>query len=71
MIEAASAGASASIALVAKIAVNLIAFLALLQFINESLKWFGARVGLAPPHYPDFTFQVSCIMTITFMMRSR
>jgi len=58
LIEAASAGASASIALVANIVANLIAFLALLQFINETLKWFGARVGLAPPHYPEFTFQV-------------
>lgn len=58
LIEAASAGASTSIKLVANIAANLIAFLALLQFINETLKWFGAQVGLKPPHYPDFTFQV-------------
>ncbi|MEM7400051.1 MAG: hypothetical protein AAF354_14150 [Pseudomonadota bacterium] len=35
-----------------------IAFLALLQFINETLKWMGARVGLGPPDYPDFTFEV-------------
>lgn len=58
LIEAASAGASASIKLVANIAANLIAFLALLQFINETLKWMGARVGLGPPDYPDFTFEV-------------
>lgn len=58
LIEAASAGASTSIKLVANIGANLIAFLALLQFINETLKWFGAQVGLKPPFYPDFTFQV-------------
>lgn len=61
MIEAASAGASTSIKLVANIAANLIAFLALLQFINETLKWLGARAGLGPPDYPDFTFEVQSL----------
>ncbi|KAK3770003.1 hypothetical protein RRG08_043166 [Elysia crispata] len=55
LVEAASNGASMSIKLVANIAVNLIAFVALLQFINSTLIWFGDRVG-----YEDFTFQLIC-----------
>ncbi|RUS85361.1 hypothetical protein EGW08_006904, partial [Elysia chlorotica] len=55
LIEAASNGASMSIKLVANIAVNLIAFVALLQFINATLVWFGDRVG-----YEAFTFQLIC-----------
>lgn len=55
LIEAASNGASMSIKLVANIAVNLIAFVALLQFVNSTLVWFGDRVG-----YDDFTFQLVC-----------
>lgn len=51
--EAVSSGASASIGLVANIAANLIAFLAILGFINSALKWLGGMVG-----YPDVTFQV-------------
>lgn len=65
MIEAASAGASMSIKLVANIAANLIAFLALLQFVNETLKWLGARAGLGPPDYPDFTFEVNWYHRLT------
>jgi len=45
-IEAAAAGASNSLPLVANIAANLIAFIALLQFINATLTWFGQRVGI-------------------------
>jgi len=52
-IEAAAAGASNAVSLVANIAANLIAFLALLQFINATLTWFGQRVGI-----PQLTFQV-------------
>uniref|UniRef100_A0AAQ4PM98 Sodium/nucleoside cotransporter n=1 Tax=Gasterosteus aculeatus aculeatus TaxID=481459 RepID=A0AAQ4PM98_GASAC len=44
ILEAASSGASASIGLVANIAANLIAFLAILEFINASLSWFGGMV---------------------------
>ena len=58
MIEAASAGASASIALVANIVANLIAFIALLAFINATLEWLGTRAGLTPPEYQPLTFQV-------------
>jgi len=53
-IEAAAAGASSSVSLVANIAANLIAFLALLQFINATLTWLGQRVGVQ-----QLTFQVS------------
>ncbi|KAK2842260.1 hypothetical protein Q5P01_012460 [Channa striata] len=66
ILEAASSGASASIGLVANIAANLIAFLAILAFINESLSWFGGMVG-----YPSITFQLICsyvFMPVAFMM---
>jgi len=53
VIEALSTGASQSISLIANIAVNLIAFVAVLAFINATLIWFGDRVGLE-----NFTFQV-------------
>lgn len=58
ILEAASGGASASIGLVANIAANLIAFLAILAFINAALSWMGGMVG-----YPEVTFQV-CTKTI-------
>ena len=61
MIEALSAGASASVSLVANIAANLIAFLAMLHFINATLTWFGKRVGewgVYPPTHEDITLEV-------------
>lgn len=66
ILEAASSGASASIGLVANIAANLIAFLAILGFINSALSWFGGMVG-----YPELTFQLICsyvFMPLAFMM---
>uniref|UniRef100_A0A4W6C9E5 Sodium/nucleoside cotransporter n=1 Tax=Lates calcarifer TaxID=8187 RepID=A0A4W6C9E5_LATCA len=66
ILEAASSGASASIGLVANIAANLIAFLAILGFINKALSWLGSMVG-----YPSITFQVFCsyvFMPVAFMM---
>ncbi|XP_035012437.1 sodium/nucleoside cotransporter 1 isoform X1 [Hippoglossus stenolepis] len=66
ILEAASNGASASIGLIANIAANLIAFLAILAFINEALSWFGGMVG-----YPAITFQLICsyvFMPVAFMM---
>lgn len=53
ILEAVSSGASASIGLVANIAANLIAFLAILGFINSALSWLGGMVG-----YPEITFEV-------------
>ncbi|KAK6166059.1 hypothetical protein SNE40_022840 [Patella caerulea] len=55
VIEAASAGASLSIQLIANIVVNLIAFLALLEFVNACLTWAGNRVG-----WEGITFQFIC-----------
>ncbi|GAA6225523.1 sodium/nucleoside cotransporter 2-like [Lates japonicus] len=66
ILEAASSGASASIGLVANIAANLIAFLAILGFINKALSWLGSMVG-----YPSITFQLVCsyvFMPVAFMM---
>ncbi|KAM8860766.1 sodium/nucleoside cotransporter 1 [Synchiropus picturatus] len=66
ILEAASSGASASIGLVANIAANLIAFLAILGFINQALSWFGGMVG-----HPEVTFQLLCsyvFMPVAFMM---
>ncbi|XP_067650596.1 solute carrier family 28 member 3-like [Haliotis asinina] len=55
LIEAASDGASMSITLIANIVVNVIAFLALLAFVNATLTWFGNRVGVE-----DLTFELIC-----------
>ena len=46
VIEAASAGASTSIKLVANVAVNVMAFLAILEFLNATLIWLGDRCGV-------------------------
>ncbi|XP_034880103.1 sodium/nucleoside cotransporter 1 isoform X3 [Mirounga leonina] len=45
LLEAASNGATASVKLVGNIGANLIAFLALLAFVNAALSWLGAMVG--------------------------
>ncbi|XP_074533316.1 sodium/nucleoside cotransporter 1 [Halichoeres trimaculatus] len=66
VLEAASSGASASIGLVANIAANLIAFLAILAFINQAFSWLGSMVG-----FPQITFQLVCsyvFMPVAFMM---
>ncbi|XP_057278081.1 sodium/nucleoside cotransporter 1-like isoform X6 [Pezoporus wallicus] len=46
ILEAASNGAAASVGLIANIAANLIAFLAVLEFINAALRWFGEMVDI-------------------------
>ncbi|XP_062574310.1 solute carrier family 28 member 3-like, partial [Saccostrea cucullata] len=66
ILEAAAAGASSSIKLVANIAANLIAFLAMLEFVNAVLSWFGGFVG-----YPEFSFQMICsyvLMPLAYLM---
>ncbi|XP_056272412.1 sodium/nucleoside cotransporter 1 isoform X7 [Pseudoliparis swirei] len=63
ILEAASSGASASIGLVANIAANLIAFLAILGFINATLKWLGGMVG-----YPSISFQVRSEIITTYAL---
>ncbi|KAG8455297.1 hypothetical protein GDO86_001479 [Hymenochirus boettgeri] len=66
ILEAASQGASASIPLVANIAVNLMAFLSLLAFFNSALSWLGNMFD-----YPQLSFEVICsyvFMPFSFMM---
>ncbi|XP_063149181.1 solute carrier family 28 member 3 [Candoia aspera] len=66
LLEAASQGASTAISLVANIAVNLIAFLALLAFFNAVLSWLGNMFG-----YPQLSFEIICsylFMPFSFMM---
>ncbi|XP_041367235.1 solute carrier family 28 member 3-like [Gigantopelta aegis] len=66
LLEAAAAGASSSIVLVANIAANLIAFLALLAFVNATLSWFGGFIC-----HPELSFELICsyvFMPITYLM---
>uniref|UniRef100_A0A3B4C2V2 Sodium/nucleoside cotransporter n=1 Tax=Pygocentrus nattereri TaxID=42514 RepID=A0A3B4C2V2_PYGNA len=63
ILEAASAGASTSIGLVANIGANLIAFLAILDFINAALRWLGGMVG-----YPEITFEVRSEIISTYAL---
>lgn len=46
LLEAASSGAAISVKVVANIAANLIAFLAVLAFINAALAWLGDMVDV-------------------------
>ncbi|XP_060601880.1 solute carrier family 28 member 3-like isoform X2 [Ruditapes philippinarum] len=55
MIEALSVGATTAIKLVAYVVVNLIAFIAVLSFLDQTLSYFGERVN-----YPDLSFQLIC-----------
>ncbi|XP_006759560.2 PREDICTED: solute carrier family 28 member 3 [Myotis davidii] len=66
LLEAATQGASASISLVANIAVNLIAFIALLSFMNSALSWFGNMLDC-----PQLSFELICsyiFMPFSFIM---
>ena len=45
-IAAAAGGAVNTILLVANIAVNLMALVSILSFVNATLTWFGQRVGV-------------------------
>ncbi|KAJ8380903.1 hypothetical protein SKAU_G00016810 [Synaphobranchus kaupii] len=66
LLEAACHGASASIVLVANIAVNLIAFLALLSFFNATISWLGNMFD-----YPQLSFSLICsyvFMPFSFLM---
>ncbi|XP_072726464.1 sodium/nucleoside cotransporter 1-like [Ciconia boyciana] len=66
ILEAASNGAATSVGLVANIAANLIAFLAVLEFINAALCWFGEMVDIE-----GLSFQVICsyvLMPMAFLM---
>uniref|UniRef100_A0A8C9Q3V6 Sodium/nucleoside cotransporter n=1 Tax=Spermophilus dauricus TaxID=99837 RepID=A0A8C9Q3V6_SPEDA len=66
ILEAASNGATDAIGLVANVAANLIAFLAVLAFINAVLSWLGEMVDIH-----GLTFQVICsyvLRPMVFMM---
>lgn len=54
ILKAAAGGAWSSIELVIKYVFIMIAFLAMLEFVNAVLSWFGGFVG-----YPEFSFQVN------------
>jgi len=66
IIEAAANGAAVAIPLVANIAAMLIAFLAILAFLDQSLSWFGNFVG-----YDELSFEKICgwiFWPIAFLM---
>ncbi|XP_029915163.1 solute carrier family 28 member 3-like [Myripristis murdjan] len=66
MLEAASNGASSAAGLVANVITNIIAFLALLAFLDAALSWLGAMFD-----YPQLSFSVICsylFMPLAFMM---
>ncbi|XP_017400969.1 sodium/nucleoside cotransporter 2 isoform X1 [Cebus imitator] len=66
VLEAASNGATDAIGLAANVAANLVAFLAVLAFINAALSWLGELVDIQ-----GLTFQVICsyiLRPMVFMM---
>eukprot|EP00069_Balaena_mysticetus_P009248 bmy_20093T0 len=63
LLEAATQGASSSIPLVANIAANLIAFLALLSFVNSALSWFGNMFD-----YPQLSFEMRAETIATYAL---
>ncbi|XP_016067258.1 PREDICTED: sodium/nucleoside cotransporter 2 [Miniopterus natalensis] len=66
ILEAASNGATDAIGLAANVAANLIAFLAVLAFVNAALSWLGELVDIQ-----GLTFQVICsyiLRPMVFMM---
>ncbi|XP_031978771.1 sodium/nucleoside cotransporter 1-like isoform X2 [Corvus moneduloides] len=63
ILEAASNGAAASVGLVANIAANLIAFLAVLEFTNATLRWLGEMVDIE-----GLTFQERAESITTFAL---
>ncbi|XP_032751869.1 sodium/nucleoside cotransporter 1 [Rattus rattus] len=66
LLEAASAGAAISVKVVANIAANLIAFLAVLAFVNAALSWLGDMVDIQ-----GLSFQLICsyvLRPVAFLM---
>ncbi|KAM9070778.1 sodium/nucleoside cotransporter 2 [Sarcophilus harrisii] len=66
ILEAASSGAADSIGLIANIATNLIAFLAVLAFINAALSWLGEMVDIEGLSFQVISSYV--LRPIAFMM---
>ncbi|XP_076978444.1 sodium/nucleoside cotransporter 1 [Tamandua tetradactyla] len=66
LLDAASSGAAVSVRVVANIAANLIAFLAVLAFVNAALAWLGGMVDI-----PELSFQLICsyiLRPVAFLM---
>ncbi|XP_053450469.1 sodium/nucleoside cotransporter 1 isoform X5 [Nycticebus coucang] len=66
LIEAVSSGASISVRVVTNIAANLIAFLAVLAFVNAALSWLGDMVDVQ-----ELSFQLICsyvLRPVAFLM---
>ncbi|XP_057578256.1 sodium/nucleoside cotransporter 1 [Hippopotamus amphibius kiboko] len=66
LLEAASSGAAVSVKVVTNIAANLIAFLAVLAFINAALSWLGNMVNVQ-----GLSFQLICsyiLRPVAFLM---
>ncbi|KAF4017837.1 hypothetical protein G4228_009769 [Cervus hanglu yarkandensis] len=66
LLEAASSGAALSVKVVTNIAANLIAFLAVLDFINAALSWLGNMVNIQ-----GLSFQLICsyiLRPVAFLM---
>lgn len=59
LLEAASTGAAMSVRVVANITANLIAFLAVLAFINAALSWLGDLVDIQGLSF-QVQFWVAC-----------
>ena len=53
MVQAASIGAGLAAGIIATIIVNIIAFLALIEFLNQTLSYLGGRLG-----FPELSFEV-------------
>ncbi|XP_007479287.2 sodium/nucleoside cotransporter 1 [Monodelphis domestica] len=66
LLEATTSGAAISIGVIANIAANLIAFLAVLAFINAALSWLGEMVDIQ-----ELSFQLICsyiLRPVAFML---
>ncbi|XP_027707321.1 sodium/nucleoside cotransporter 1 [Vombatus ursinus] len=66
LLEATMSGAAISVGLIANIAANLIAFLAVLAFINAALSWLGEMVDIQ-----ELSFQLICsyiLRPVAFML---
>ncbi|XP_074090043.1 sodium/nucleoside cotransporter 1 [Macrotis lagotis] len=66
ILEAATSGAAISVGIIANIAANLIAFLAVLAFINAALSWLGEMVDIQ-----ELSFQLICsyiLRPVAFML---
>lgn len=66
VLEAAMVGAMDSIPIVAGIAANLIAFLSIYNFFNETLVWLGNRAGMQQ----HLTFEVGNLDAFQLLSRS-